>query len=57
MGSAMARNLLCVRHDVTVYNRTRGKAEPLAAEAARVADSPADAVRDCEAVVTMLVDD
>jgi 3-hydroxyisobutyrate dehydrogenase-like beta-hydroxyacid dehydrogenase len=57
MGSGMARNLLRAGHTVTVYNRTRSKADPLAAEGARVADSPASAVRDCELVVTMLADD
>jgi 3-hydroxyisobutyrate dehydrogenase-like beta-hydroxyacid dehydrogenase len=53
----MARNLLRAGHTLTVYNRTRSKAEPLAAEGARVADSPAAAVRECEVVVTMLADD
>jgi 3-hydroxyisobutyrate dehydrogenase-like beta-hydroxyacid dehydrogenase len=57
MGSGMARNLLRAGHTVTVYNRTSSKAEPLAAEGARVSDSPAGAVRDCEVVVTMLADD
>ncbi len=53
----MARNLLRAGHKVAVYNRTRSKAEPLAADGATVADSLADAVRGCEAVVTMLSDD
>jgi 3-hydroxyisobutyrate dehydrogenase-like beta-hydroxyacid dehydrogenase len=53
----MAWNLLRAGNRVTLYNRTRSKADPLAAEGARVADSPADAVRDCEVVVTMLTDD
>jgi len=57
MGSGMARNLLRAGHEVTVYNRTRDKAEALAADGARVADSPADACRDAEAVITMLADD
>jgi 3-hydroxyisobutyrate dehydrogenase-like beta-hydroxyacid dehydrogenase len=57
MGSGMARNLLRAGHKVTVYNRSRGKAEALASDGARVADSPADACRDCEAVFTMLADD
>jgi 3-hydroxyisobutyrate dehydrogenase-like beta-hydroxyacid dehydrogenase len=57
MGSGMARNLLRAGHQVTVYNRTRSKADPLGAEGARVADSPADAVNDVEVVVTMLADD
>jgi 3-hydroxyisobutyrate dehydrogenase-like beta-hydroxyacid dehydrogenase len=57
MGSAMARNLLRAGHRLTVYNRTRSKADPLAAEGAVLADSPAAAARDCEAAVTMLSDD
>ena len=54
MGSGMARNLLSGGHQVTVHNRNRKKAEPLAAAGAHVADSPADACRGAEAVVTML---
>jgi 3-hydroxyisobutyrate dehydrogenase-like beta-hydroxyacid dehydrogenase len=57
MGAAMARNLLRAGHQLTIYNRTRTKAEALATEGARVADSPAAAARDCEAAVTMLADD
>jgi 3-hydroxyisobutyrate dehydrogenase-like beta-hydroxyacid dehydrogenase len=57
MGSGMARNLLRAGHRVTVYNRTRSKADSLAAEGAQVADSLADAVRGCDAVQTMLADD
>ncbi len=57
MGSGMARNLLRAGHQLTVYNRTRDKAEALASEGARVANSPADACRDSEAVFTMLSDD
>lgn len=57
MGTHMARNLLRAGHQVTVYNRTRSKTVPLAAEGARVAGSAADAVRDSEVAVTMLADD
>jgi 3-hydroxyisobutyrate dehydrogenase-like beta-hydroxyacid dehydrogenase len=57
MGSAMARNLLRAGHQVAVYNRDRQKAEALAGEGARVADSPADACRESQAVMTMLADD
>jgi 3-hydroxyisobutyrate dehydrogenase-like beta-hydroxyacid dehydrogenase len=35
MGAPMARNLLKAGHRVTVYNRTRGKAEALAREGAQ----------------------
>ena len=57
MGIGIARNLLRAGHTVTVYNRTRSRAEELADEGARVADSPAEAARDAEALVTMLADD
>jgi 3-hydroxyisobutyrate dehydrogenase-like beta-hydroxyacid dehydrogenase len=57
MGSGMARNLLRAGYRVTVHNRTRSKADALAADGARVVDSITDAVRDCEVVATMLADD
>jgi len=57
MGSAIAHNLLRAGHKVAVYNRTREKAEPLRADGATVSDSPGDACRGAEAVMTMLADD
>jgi 3-hydroxyisobutyrate dehydrogenase len=42
MGFAMATRLLEAGCDVTVYNRTRSKAQPLAGLGAKVVDSPAD---------------
>src|SRR4029077_19970000 len=57
MGIGMARNLLRAGHTLAVYNRTREKACLLAGESARVADSPADACRDVEVVMTMVADD
>ncbi len=57
MGAGMARNLLRAGHQVVVYNRTREKASALSDQGARVADSPADACRGAEAVLTMLADD
>ncbi|WOI61020.1 NAD(P)-dependent oxidoreductase [Streptomyces fradiae] len=56
MGAAMARNLARAGHGVRVWNRTRAKAEPLAEDGAYVADSPADAVRGADAVLTVLHD-
>ncbi|URN03399.1 NAD(P)-dependent oxidoreductase [Actinomadura madurae] len=56
MGAPMARNLLRDGHQVVAWNRTRDRAEPLAADGAAVADSPAGAVRDAEVVITMLND-
>ena len=57
MGMGMARNLLRAGHNLVVYNRSREKAEALAGDGARVADSPADASRDAEVVMTMVADD
>ena len=43
MGGHMARNLLKEGHAVTVYNRTRSRTEPLAADGAAVAETIAEA--------------
>ena len=45
MGSGMAANLLKAGFPLTVWNRSRAKAEAFAAQGARVAESPADAAR------------
>src|SRR3569833_2048257 len=42
MGAPMAERLLKAGHDVTVWNRTRAKAEPLAKSGARIADKLSD---------------
>jgi len=64
MGFQLALRLLKAGHDVAVYNRTKAKAEPLAASGAKVVDRPVDladrdvvfimvaADRDLEAVLT-----
>jgi 3-hydroxyisobutyrate dehydrogenase-like beta-hydroxyacid dehydrogenase len=57
MGTGIARNLLRAGHELTVYNRTPEKAQALANDGAHIAASAADAVRNCEAVFTMLADD
>ncbi len=54
MGAPMARRLLAAGHSLTVWNRTRAKAEALAADGARVADTPREAVREADIVITML---
>jgi 3-hydroxyisobutyrate dehydrogenase-like beta-hydroxyacid dehydrogenase len=56
MGSAMASNLLRAGHEVTVYNRTPGKAGALLALGAQEAADIAGACRG-EAVITMVADD
>lgn len=57
MGSAIARNLIKAGHDLTVYNRTRSRAEAFASLGARIAETPAEAAADAEALITMLADD
>lgn len=57
MGSAMARNLMKAGHTLTVYNKTRSRAEALQALGATVADSAAEAASKAEGVITMLADD
>lgn len=57
MGSAMARNLIEAGHTVTVYNRTRSRAEELQSLGATIADTPSEAVTNAEALITMLADD
>jgi 3-hydroxyisobutyrate dehydrogenase-like beta-hydroxyacid dehydrogenase len=57
MGQAMVRRLLEAKHQVGVYNRTPGKAKPLADAGAIIVGSIADAARHGDAVYTMLADD
>ncbi|WP_405410042.1 NAD(P)-dependent oxidoreductase [Streptomyces decoyicus] len=56
MGAAMARNLAAAGLDVRAWNRTRAKAEPLAADGIRVTGTPAEAVDGADVVLTMLLD-
>ena len=56
MGAGMAANLLKAGHEVTVYNRTPGRAAALAARGAHVATNVAEAC-DAPAVMTMLAND
>lgn len=53
MGFAMAKRLLQAGCDVTVYNRTRAKAEPLENDGARIVDTPAE-LADRDVVFTMV---
>jgi 2-hydroxy-3-oxopropionate reductase len=54
MGKPMAMNLLKTGFQLTVWNRTVSKAADLVGAGARLAKSPADAVRNAEAVLLML---
>jgi 3-hydroxyisobutyrate dehydrogenase len=57
MGNGMAQNLLKAGFPLTVYNRTRSKAEPLASKGANVADTPRQAAADANIVIAMVGDD
>ena len=54
MGAPMARNLLKAGYGLTVHNRSRGKADRLAAEGATIAASPTGVVEGSDVVLTML---
>lgn len=56
MGQPMALNLLKAGHKLTVFNRTRAKAEPLETGGARVATTPAEAARDADVVISIVSD-
>jgi 3-hydroxyisobutyrate dehydrogenase-like beta-hydroxyacid dehydrogenase len=57
MGSAMATQLIKAGHALTLYNRTRSRAEKLQALGASVADTPGEAAAGQDALITMLADD
>jgi len=57
MGRGMAHNLLKSGHQLTVWNRSKGKADDLVKAGAKEASTPADAVRDAEVAFTMVADD
>src|SRR6059058_3329924 len=57
MGSGMASNLLKAGYELTVWNRSVDKCEPFARKGARVADTPADAVRNVDLVMYSLSND
>lgn len=56
MGTGMGRNILAAGLPLRVWNRTAGKARPLADAGAVLADDPAQAVAGADVVVTMLGD-
>ena len=56
MGVPMSLNLMKAGHALTVWNRTSARAAPLVEAGATMADSPVDAVRGAEFVITMLSD-
>ena len=54
MGGAMARRLAAAGHELTLWNRTRERAEALGV--GKVAATPAEAVETAEIVISMLTD-
>lgn len=56
MGAGVAQSLLREGHDVTVWNRSRERAEPLAEHGATVADDAGSAVAEAEVVLLTLFD-
>jgi len=57
MGSGMAASLLKAGYDVTVYNRTPAKAEPLKQAGAQVGATPAEAAENSDFIISMMADD
>ena len=56
MGKPMATNLIHAGYDVTVYNRTPEKMEPLFALGAKAAGSPRELAEQVDVVITMVSD-
>jgi 3-hydroxyisobutyrate dehydrogenase len=53
MGAPMAERLLKAGHDVTIWNRTRAKAEPLAAKGGKIVDKLSD-LAGCDIVFSIV---
>jgi 3-hydroxyisobutyrate dehydrogenase-like beta-hydroxyacid dehydrogenase len=53
----MARRLLAAGHELSVWNRSEARSEPLIREGAIAAATPAEAELGADAVITMLFDD
>ena len=53
MGTPMAERLLKAGHDVSIWNRTRAKAEPLAAKGGKIVDKPVD-LAGCDVVFAIV---
>lgn len=56
MGAAMVQRLLKAGHEVKVWNRSREKAEPLAAFGAQIVSSPREAAEGVDGVLMCLFD-
>ncbi|XP_051118971.1 glyoxylate/succinic semialdehyde reductase 2, chloroplastic isoform X2 [Andrographis paniculata] len=56
MGSPMAQNLIKAGCDVTVWNRTKGKCDPLISLGAKYKPSPEEVAASCDVTFAMLAD-
>jgi len=56
MGQHMARHLMAAGHPLTVWNRTKNKAQELLSAGAAWADSPKALAQNSEVVITMVTD-
>lgn len=54
MGSSMAKNLITAGHELTVYNRTRSKAQGVLQEGAAWGETPAAVARESELIITIV---
>jgi 3-hydroxyisobutyrate dehydrogenase len=57
MGGGMARRLMAAGYRLTVYNRSRDKAEPFARDGAEIAATPREAAANAGLVISMVADD
>jgi 3-hydroxyisobutyrate dehydrogenase len=57
MGGGMAANWLARGFEVSVWNRTRSKAEPLSAKGAKIAATPREAATGADFIFAMVADD
>ena len=55
MGSAMANRLLASGFELSVYNRSKSKAEPFSRRA-KIAATPAELAKGCDLVITVVTD-
>lgn len=56
MGVPMSTNLVAAGHEVSVWNRTASKCDPVVAEGAKKAATPAEAAKGAEFIFTMVAD-
>ena len=57
MGLPMSKNLVKAGYNLTVFNRSKNKAEPLKEFGAKISNTLKDAVDESDIVITMLTDD